>query len=104
MPKSQLTQRQPKPPCPHDEVAWQAVEISYGSDGTADVGQTGACLLCGTSLQLDYAPQKPRVLTGDASPKPVCKRCGTPLDSKGYCMDLTCPHSDYLQHETWTEE
>ena len=32
-----------------------------------------------------------------------CKRCGTPLDEEGYCADETCPHSDYLQDETWTE-
>jgi hypothetical protein len=104
MPKSQTPQPQPKPPCPHDEVTWQVVEISYNSDGTADVGQAGACVLCSTSLQLDYEPKEPRVLTGNASSKSACKRCGTPLNRKGFCRDVTCPHSDYLQHETWTEE
>ena len=33
----------------------------------------------------------------------ICKRCGTPLNDKDYCTDGTCPYSDYLQHETWTE-
>jgi hypothetical protein len=33
----------------------------------------------------------------------TCKRCGSDLDEDGYCEDETCPHSDYLQHETWTE-
>ena len=32
-----------------------------------------------------------------------CKRCGSDLDEKGYCKDETCPHSDHLQNETWTE-
>lgn len=32
-----------------------------------------------------------------------CKRCGTNLDKDGYCKDETCPHSDYLQTETWVE-
>ncbi len=32
-----------------------------------------------------------------------CNRCDTDLDRDGYCKDLSCPHSDYLQHETWTE-
>jgi len=35
--------------------------------------------------------------------KNQCGRCGTSLDEFGYCRDETCPHSDYLQHETWNE-
>jgi hypothetical protein len=32
-------------------------------------------------------------------------RCGSPLgDEDGCCTDETCPHSDRLQHETYTEE
>jgi hypothetical protein len=104
MPKSPTPQHQPKPSCPHVEVAWQVVEISYGSDGTADVGQTGACILCGTLLQLDYAPQVPRIMRGNAGLKPPCKRCDTPLNPRGFCRDVTCPHRDHLQHETWTED
>jgi hypothetical protein len=32
-----------------------------------------------------------------------CDRCGTPLDSKGFCKDITCPFSDRQQDETYTE-
>jgi hypothetical protein len=31
----------------------------------------------------------------------TCERCGSSLLDDGYCRDITCPHSDYLQHETW---
>lgn len=46
---------------------------------------------------------------------PTCQRCGSPLTgtndpeipennrAAGYCSDVTCPHNDHLQHETWTE-
>jgi hypothetical protein len=34
----------------------------------------------------------------------TCQRCGSILNSSGYCKDVTCPHSDHLQHETWTEQ
>jgi uncharacterized CHY-type Zn-finger protein len=27
----------------------------------------------------------------------VCGRCGSQLDSQGYCKDLTCPFNDHLQ-------
>ena len=33
----------------------------------------------------------------------ACRKCGTPLDSDGYCGDVTCPYYDHLQDETWTE-
>jgi hypothetical protein len=33
-----------------------------------------------------------------------CKRCGTNINPKGYCQDETCPHSDRLQSESFTEE
>jgi hypothetical protein len=40
-------------------------------------------------------------------PAPVegqsCNRCGSPLQSDGYCSDMTCPYSDYLQLEEFTE-
>lgn len=39
----------------------------------------------------------------DAARSKECKRCGTDLDKKGYCGDETCPHSDYLQDESWVE-
>ena len=32
-----------------------------------------------------------------------CKRCGTLLKKNGKCRDVTCPFSDRLQHETFTE-
>ena len=32
-----------------------------------------------------------------------CKRCGSDLNDDGYCKDETCPHSDYLQRESFTE-
>ena len=32
-----------------------------------------------------------------------CKKCESELDVYGYCTDLTCPYSDYQQHETYTE-
>ncbi|KOE81075.1 hypothetical protein ACS91_21985 [Vibrio parahaemolyticus] len=28
---------------------------------------------------------------------PSCHRCGTELRSDGYCIDVTCPHSDWPQ-------
>jgi hypothetical protein len=34
----------------------------------------------------------------------TCKRCGTSLNSKGFCEDETCPYSDRLQTQTFTEE
>jgi ribosomal protein L37E len=34
--------------------------------------------------------------------KVTCKRCGSTLSDQGYCVDLTCPHSNHLQHETWS--
>lgn len=30
-----------------------------------------------------------------------CKRCGTPLDDKGFCKDETCPHHDQPQDRTF---
>ena len=27
----------------------------------------------------------------------TCKKCGTPLNSKGFCKDMTCPFSDHPQ-------
>ena len=35
---------------------------------------------------------------------PGCKRCGSTLNRKGYCVDTGCPHSDYQQDEIWTED
>ena len=35
--------------------------------------------------------------------EPVCKKCGSHLDEKGHCSDVTCPYSDRLQTETFTE-
>lgn len=32
-----------------------------------------------------------------------CKKCSTPLKKDGLCADETCPYSDRLQHETYTE-
>jgi len=32
-----------------------------------------------------------------------CKKCGSDLTKRGYCQDETCPYSDRLQHETYTE-
>jgi hypothetical protein len=34
----------------------------------------------------------------------VCKKCGTPLDEKGLCKDITCPYSNRQQSATYTEE
>ena len=36
--------------------------------------------------------------------KPVCKKCGTNLNKKGLCKDVTCPYSDRQQSETYTED
>jgi len=33
----------------------------------------------------------------------TCKKCGTPLNKKGLCKDLTCPYSDCSQNETFTK-
>jgi len=33
----------------------------------------------------------------------ICKKCGTNLDSHGFCYDETCPYFDYLQNEEFTE-
>jgi len=27
----------------------------------------------------------------------LCKKCGSEINIKGYCMDLTCPYSDWSQ-------
>lgn len=33
----------------------------------------------------------------------VCRKCDTPLDSKGYCKDETCTFSDHQQDEAYIE-
>ena len=33
-----------------------------------------------------------------------CKRCESELMADGHCPDETCPYSDHLQDETFTEE
>ncbi len=32
-----------------------------------------------------------------------CEKCGTTLNSKGFCKDKTCPYSDRQQDQTYTE-
>lgn len=39
-------------------------------------------------------------LEGDT--RKTCQKCGTDLDQRGYCLDETCPYSDYLQTENFT--
>ena len=33
----------------------------------------------------------------------VCKKCGTDLDYEGFCGDETCPFSDRMQDDEYTE-
>jgi hypothetical protein len=33
-------------PCAHDEVIWDAIQIEYNGEGTADIIQEGNCEQC----------------------------------------------------------
>ena len=102
--------------CPNGAKGWSDVEIRLNS-----------CRRCGGPLDsrriaLAQGPRRSQIRvptyemvggdTGDGGPvhdsegnvrtRPVCKRCGSPLRN-GYCTDATCPYSDYLQTDMWTE-
>jgi hypothetical protein len=61
----------------------------------------GACILTGTDGENtdDCATHGHEISQGL-----TCQRCGSILNTSGYCTDVTCPHSNHLQHETWTED
>jgi hypothetical protein len=54
-------------PCAHDEVIWDAIQIEYNGEGTADIIQEGNCEQCGEPLRLNYEPQDP-VALGSRTP------------------------------------
>lgn len=51
-----------------------------------------------------YLPDPDGGIEEVTDPEPLtCKKCGTPLNKKGYCKDKTCPYSNHLQDESFTE-
>ncbi len=49
-----------------------------------------------------WTPPEPEAVP-EAEPKlrPVCKKCGSHLESTGYCDDSTCAYSDWPQNVAW---
>jgi chromosome segregation ATPase len=47
--------------------------------------------------QIDFVKQHANV------DQPACSKCGTHLNMRGYCRDITCPYCEHKQNERYVE-
>lgn len=73
----------------HGAPNWNVLQSILLSDSSRKKGEASAAdKLIYSAIAANYF---------NAATAPVCKKCGTGLDDKGWCKDETCPYHDWPQ-------